>query len=619
MMKNIPKSLILFLLFSFLSNNIISAACSIDSIKIINQSCVDASNYKLTLRVYTTYDSWDFLDVLTVASDNGGTGGIDYSDVDPSQPYPIPYFDVPVFNLSTTGCPENISFDVFFYTDEDCSDLKTFNTTHDALDCTPIAAITSIEPLPQDSDMHLPDGFTFQYIIEEDYPLTAGGTLPDRTDFTGYVPINGSSEKAYLSINSETTPGGVSILDIEFDLDEKKWNILYSEAVDFTDVAGTQKNCSGTVTPWNTIITCEEQVVTTDSNSDGYYDMGWAIEIDPATKSVINNQKLWALGNFKHENAVIHPNHRTVYQGIDANIGYLYKFVADNPQDLSSGDLYVYKGPKNGIGNWIPIDNTTPTQRNTVVDSSTNLGATIFKGIEDVEYNPVDGWFYFAVKNDSTVYRFQDLDPLTDTAPTVMETYVGGTGVSYSITHPGGTTIEPWGKGNDNLAFDPDGNLYVLQDGDENHIWLVENGHTQMSPKVKLFGRSPTGSEPTGITFSPDYRFLFMSFQHPAIANSSTSQVDAFGNRKYFNKDVSVVIAREKNLGDNTCVNIKDNGTRYINSGIYQANQKVISQNKISPLMDVLFRANDCVELLEGFEVSPGAIFEAHIDACDNN
>ncbi|EAR01987.1 hypothetical protein FB2170_15703 [Maribacter sp. HTCC2170] len=409
-----------------------------------------------------------------------------------------------------------------------------------------IGDFTSVEPSTQNTDFVIPETHTFQKIIEAGDPLTQGGNLKNRNDFTGYVPINGSSENGYLSINAEAVPGGVSILDINFNTTSKIWQTTFSKAVDFSGVAGTVANCSGTVTPWNTIISCEEYILTTDVNNDGYYDWGWCVEIDPVTKTVID--KRWALGNIQHENVVIHNNHRTVYQGADSNPGYLYKFVADVAQDLSSGALYVYKGSKSGSGNWILLDNTTPAERNSTLTQSANVGATIFNGIEDVEIGP-DGWIYFAVKSEATVYRFQDSNPINGTTVPQMETFVGNT--SYNITHANGVTSVPWGNGSDNLAFDGEGNLWVLQDlaSSNNYIWVVENGHTQASPKVKIFGIPPLGAEPTGITFSPDYRFLFMSIQHPDGSNSSSTQTDAAGNSVAFNKGTSLVIARKEHLG----------------------------------------------------------------------
>lgn len=464
-----------------------------------------------------------------------------------------------------------------------------------------ISDFNSLEPAIQNTDLFLPSTHSFQYIIETGDPLTEGGTMPDILDFTGYVPINNSSKLGYLSINSEDNPGGVSILDIELNEENGEWIVNRSEAVDFSSFAliypGTIANCSGTVTPWNTIISCEEVtsydtedycetnagsieclLYSKDSNNDGYYDHGWSIEIDPVTKTVINQDggrdgpdKLWAMGNFKHENAAIHDNLRTVYQGADDTVGegYLFKFIADNQENLSSGDLFVYKGDKQGNGNWIQVNNNTITEQNTTLDQCATLGATSFGGIEDVEINPIDGFIYFAVKREDigggiergVVYKFDDSNPLDGTANIAMEIYVGGD-ISYDGV--------PWGNGTDNLVFDNLGNLWVAQDESgsdpRNYIWLVENGHTQNNPRVKIFARTPKGSEPTGLTFSPDYRYLFMSVQHPDENNNVTSQPDGFGNPRSFDKDVSIMIARKEFINqDLTALSVSDEAKRHFN------------------------------------------------------
>jgi len=414
-----------------------------------------------------------------------------------------------------------------------------------------IGNFVSVEPLFQSSDFVIPSTHLFQKIIEEGDSLTKGGFLPGNNDFTGYVPINGSSENGYLSINAELVPGAVSILDINFNKANQLWQTTLSQAINFNNVVGTVNNCSGTVTPWNTVVSCEESTTTLDANSDGRNDLGWCVEINPATKTVID--KLWALGNFQHENIVVHSNQRTVYQGVDTYPGYLYKFVADSVADLSSGNLYVYKGSKNGTGNWIKIRNTTPADQNSTIAQSTAANATAFDGIEDVEIGPT-GLVYVAVKGESRVYRFKDSNPITGTTVTNMETYVGDT--TYVVHHLKGPTVTPWGYGNDNLAFDGEGNLWVLQDGGNNYIWVVDSGHSQTNPKVRIFGRTPMGSEATGITFSPDYRFLFMSIQHPSAGNNSTLQIDAAGDSLGFDKSISLVITRpcETQLDSNTHV-----------------------------------------------------------------
>ncbi|GGZ69480.1 PhoX family protein [Algibacter mikhailovii] len=428
-----------------------------------------------------------------------------------------------------------------------------------------IADFTSVTPAAQTNGFVLPASHTFQRIIKVGDALTVSGTMLTKPDFTAYVPIENSSTNGYLSVNSEDAPlaiggtggGGVTILDINLNGATKLWETTASQTVDFARVGNTAANCSGTVTPWGTVISSEEFAYNPllgliDFNMDGYNDVGWNVEVDPVTKTVID--KHWAMGNMAHENVSIHANERTVYQGADSDIGYLYKFVATNAQDLSAGNLYVYSGSKNGAGAWIQIPNTSITERNTTIALSGAAGGTVFKGIEDVEIGP-DGMVYFAVKDEGRVYRFSDSNALETAASTVtMETYVGG--MNYDINDGSSTSSIPWGNGNDNLAFDGAGNLWVFQDGGNKYIWVVKNGHTQAAPDVELFGSAPLGSEPTGITFTPDYKYLFMSmlFLTDPVSNNA-NQTDAAGNSVNFNTGTTLVVALNENLGTALSVN----------------------------------------------------------------
>ena len=453
-----------------------------------------------------------------------------------------------------------------------------------------ISEFESLAPGIQDENFYLPDTHTFQILFDTQDFLDLGGVIPSNFsgpnfDFTGYVPREGSSKSGYLSINSEIAPGAVTILDIEFDESIGRWRSTNSELVDFPFLLpsepnwfATVANCSGTVTPWNTIITCEEYtsielearsgydwVTSTDLNGDGYHDFGWAIEIDPVTKTIIDQpgglldkpDKLWAMGNFKHENAVIRADSRTVYQGADATYigndpanggdGYLFKFIASNREDLSQGDLYVYKGDKISNHEWVKLANDTQANQNSTIAQCKALEATPFGGIEDVEINPIDSLVYFAVKSESigdiskkgVIYRFKD----TNTGIEEFDIYAGGNSIYDGVK---------WGGGNDNLVFDDLGNLWVAQDGsftngDNNYIWVIENGHTQANSKVKIFAKTPGKSEPTGLTFTPDFKYVFMSIQHPR--GNDSFQTDVFGTAVNFNQDVVLVFARNEDLG----------------------------------------------------------------------
>jgi len=110
---------------------------------------------------------------------------------------------------------------------------------------------------------------------------------------------------------------------------------------------------------------------------------------------------------------------------------------------------------------------------------------------------------------------------------------------------------------------------------------------TQAVPKVEIFGLTPNGSEPTGITFSPDNRFLFMSIQHPSSSNNA-AQIDAAGNIANFNVATTLVIALNENLGDtlsNTTANLEENLVIYPNpsEGLFNLNLKrAFSNIKVS-------------------------------------
>lgn len=421
-----------------------------------------------------------------------------------------------------------------------------------------ISCFTSVLPNTKNQLFNIPSSHKFQVLAQAGETYTLGGIIKTNFDFTGYIPENGSSTKGHLSINYEANPGGVGMYDVSYNATSKLWKVDTSRAIDFAGVAGTVGNCSGGITPWGTIITCEETRLGTDTNNDGYIDFGWCVEIDPKTNKVVEYgtgkpQKLWALGRASHENVVAKNDSITLYWGEDAGNGAVYKFIADKKADLSAGKLYVLKvtgglpngeaGSSNGV--WVQVPNTTQADRNNTYNLALGLGATTFAGVEDVEINPIDGMIYFAVKSapSERVYRFKD----DGTTVSGFETYVGG-GDSYYINNGVSTIFEPWGAGNDNLAFDDRGNLYVLQDGSQDHIWLVRNGHTRNNPKIELFATTPAGSEPTGISFSPDYKFMFLSIQEPSSTHTATIK-DAAGRTITFNRSTALVIARSENLG----------------------------------------------------------------------
>jgi secreted PhoX family phosphatase len=149
---------------------------------------------------------------------------------------------------------------------------------------------------------------------------------------------------------------------------EGRWEIVDGDAkmLDFASVNGTWVNCFGTVSPWNTPLTSEELYFpnTSEWNNPNYdvewnapdplsqyfpegtyanpYDYGYIVEIKTPTKDP-TPQKRYAMGRFSHENSVVMPDNKTVYMSDDGTGTVFFKFVADEPGDLSSGTLYAAK------------------------------------------------------------------------------------------------------------------------------------------------------------------------------------------------------------------------------------------------------------------------------------
>ena len=281
-----------------------------------------------------------------------------------------------------------------------------------------------------------------------------------------------------------------------------------------------------------------------------------------------------------HENVVLKNDSLTAYYGEDAGNGHVYKFVANKKRNLSEGTLYALKldaqmvnnEPVASKGKWVKVPNTTKEERNKVYTNASAIGATLFNGVEDVEINPINGDIYFTAKGNSRTYKFTEKN---DSLIENFETFIGGT--DYLVNTPNGVVLEPWGTGNDNLTFDDLGNLWVLQDGTKDHIWVVRPGHTQLNPQVEIFATTPDGSEPTGMTFSPDHKYMFISIQNPSASNS-TKLVDASGKELTFNTSTMLVIARNRNLGcaptssltkQAACETYTWNGNTYTQSGKY--------------------------------------------------
>lgn len=199
------------------------------------------------------------------------------------------------------------------------------------------------------------------------YGIVTGDKIIENNapDFNGFVST-GEGE-GYLFTNWESYPGGMSRMKIEKD-DFGTWSVKGAMMVDFSKVGGTAANCFGSVSPWGTPLTSEEWIVNTtvdsttssswndpsNTNTDGIealtapdfpnpYRYGYIAEITDPTSAAPVVVKHYTIGRYEHENSTVMPDRKTVYASQDDTGGVLFKFIADTPEDLSSGTLYGAK------------------------------------------------------------------------------------------------------------------------------------------------------------------------------------------------------------------------------------------------------------------------------------
>ncbi len=326
-----------------------------------------------------------------------------------------------------------------------------------------------------------------------------------------------------------------------------------------TKAIGTLGNCAGGVTPWNSILTCEENydVFYGEASYEGvkgserklrgsrvgwekYFDYppehyGWVVEVNPLTGAA---KKLTALGRFAHECATVttaKDGRCVVYMGDDAEDRSLYKFIADRTGSLETGTLYVASLES---GKWLPLvyeknenlrkwyaDQTDVLIR--CREAASTVGGSILDRPEDIEIDPASGAIFVALTNNSMKKNYYgSILKLVeaDNNPLSLE-------FSSSKFLAGGTTTGLACP--DNLAFDRKGNLWVTTDFSDpkigqgpysdfgnNSLFYIPMSGPEAGRAFRV-ANSPTDAELTGPCFSPDGRTLFLSVQHPGEGSIS--------------------------------------------------------------------------------------------------
>ncbi|NNC84138.1 MAG: DUF839 domain-containing protein [Flavobacteriales bacterium] len=456
--------------------------------------------------------------------------------------------------------------------------------------------IQGIKPSTVD-DLVLAEGLQSRTLLRFGDAISEKDTFGFNCDYTAFIPegpdegllwvnheypnplfVSGHTggEKTKEEVDKEMYSVGGSF--VEMRKEDGRWNPIQSEKnmrltghtiIPFNwphpiagkkEAMGTFQNCSGGVTPWRTILTCEEnyhqcygECMRGSAQIDegrgtygwnSFYDnrpehYGWVVEVDPQTGDA---QKHVALGRFSHECATIielEDGRVVVYSGDDKNDEHLYKFISSVPGSLKEGTLYVADLEK---GAWLSLDieeqavlKKNFTDQTEVLiycrEASKLLGATPLDRPEDIEIDPVTGHVLVACTNNKPkknfhgqIMKFMEKDGRYDALEFESEMFLTG-GEETGFSCP------------DNLAFDQAGNLWftvdvsgsamnygVYEPFGNNGLFMVPRSGPQEGEVIQM-ASAPNDAELTGPFFSPDGKTLFLSVQHPGETSVSLEKL----------------------------------------------------------------------------------------------
>ena len=577
-------------------------------------------------------------------------------------------------------------------------------------------AFAPLQPAPTNDDaVRVPAGYVVDVVARWGDPIFAGAPAFDlgaqsaarqeqqvgyNHDFQAFFPLGDGSTEAVLWVNHEFTAGalmfpgydpmttdmaqlktwtdielaahGGTVMELERAGRGAPWKIRFGRRnrrvtattpMTFSGPAasdtrlsggatGMLNNCSGGVTPWGTVLTCEENFnqyfAHNDANPDpvlkvtharygvparatgrGWetvyperFDVsrnpseplkhGWVVEVDPDDPASVPVKRT-ALGRFKHEAAtvVVAPTGQVVvYSGDDQQFEHFYKFVSRGRYDrrrgkanarlLDDGDLHVARLRADGTADWIALRHGSRPELSAphfadqadillrTREAADAVGATKMDRPEDIEANPATGRVYVVLTNNSRRTAISPdaaeaaANPRSDEregnkAGHILElTETGRQGhagrrFSWDVFMLGGDgaganrvrtpaaargyrdqyyagwngPVSPIGSP-DNLAFSPDGLMWVATDGASTSVGHNDALHAVPTTgpnrgEVRQFLSVPAGAETCGPVFTPDQSTLFVAVQHPGgggalrvagdpRTNSQSSWPDGPGN-----------------------------------------------------------------------------------------
>lgn len=298
----------------------------------------------------------------------------------------------------------------------------------------------------------------------------------------------------------------------------------------FLSLAGTERNCAGGTTPWNSWLSCEESTIKKGAY-DGQFekDHGYVFEV-PASENIAlaDPIPLKGMGRFNHEAVAVDPRTGIVYLTEDRGDGLFYRFIPEVPGKLSRGGklqaLAISGAKSRDTRNWEGTDaelfppgisyevawidlEEIDSPNDDLRYQGFKKGAACFARGEGIWFGK--GELYFACTNggktmSGQIFRYTPglYEGLTNEkeAPGKLELFA----------EPNDQKIL---KNCDNVAIAPWGDLILCEDHPQSFIV----GITPKGEYYKLAENVGFASEMAGGVFSPSGETFFVNIQAPGI------------------------------------------------------------------------------------------------------
>ncbi len=389
----------------------------------------------------------------------------------------------------------------------------------------------------------LPAGFTYNIISKIGERMDDGFHVPGKHDAMGafpYITDDGEvdDDRTILIRNHEIedahpTTGPFESAEAINSLDPTKvydfghgrpsrggtTTLVYNTKLEklekhWLSLAGTERNCAGGITPYNTWLTCEET-----SRVKGYrfeQDHGYVFEVPATTSPKLADPKpIKAMGRFVREACCTDPKTGIVYMTEDRHDGVLYRYLPNDPKDLHAGGrvevLSIEYAPRFDTRNWdeqkvqvgqkmavrwIPIDDVE-SPKDDLRYRGFSKGAARFARGEGMWWG--NDSVYFAATTGGKTYSGQlwRLTPDPDDSRDILELFI----------EPNDPSVL---ERADNITFSPWGDIVVCED-ENKPPHLV--GVTMKGELYKIARNAKSNSEFAGAVFSPDGSTLFVNLQ----------------------------------------------------------------------------------------------------------